>query len=740
MKVSRFSKRGTLTRRVAILIAAMMAMGVVMAPPALAVATASVGDATVTEADTGSTSATFTVSLSEANATSTTVTYETFGISATPGSDFTHTAGTLTFPAGNASQTVSVPVLGDTLDEGDETFGLAITSISNGAIANDNDGTGTILDDDPTPTISIADASVTEGQTGTKTVTATVSLSAASSRYVSVDFATGDGTATFSPGGDFHSASGRLVFEPGDTSETITLTVVSDTQVEPDETFVVNLTNAVNATLADAQGVITIVNDDTAGQPPPPPPSGSVPSISIGSAQVTEGNSGTVQTNVSVTLSAASQQYVTVDFTTTPGTATFSGADYHQTSGRLVFAPGETSKSILVTVVGDTNVESDENFFVDLSAPTNATLATSRGTVGILNDDTNSTPPPPPPPSGSTPQVSIGDATVVEGDANETRIAVVVSLSQASTGNVAVSFATMDGTARFSDADYWQTNGRVVFAPGQTSQTVIVTVVGDTRVEPNEVFYVDLSSPSGATLGKSRSTITITDDDSTTTPPPTGTPAISIGDVTVQEGDSGTVIATVTLTLSAPSNRQVAVSLTTVDGSATFDAADYWRTSGTLVFQPGETTRTLELTINGDSEVEGTENFFVDLSNPQNATIDKARGVITITDDESPATTTTRLRLVKRTRSLTAEGEVVPPQPGERMRVVLRKRKAGRFQTIATRRPVLGDALDRDGDGIFESSYEARFRRPRRGACLIKAVFPGTASHAKSVARLRFRC
>jgi hypothetical protein len=148
----------------------------------------------------------------------------------------------------------------------------------------------------------------------------------------------------------------------------------------------------------------------------------------------------------------------------------------------------------------------------------------------------------------------------------------------------------------------------------------------------------------------------------------------------------------------------------------------------------------LELTINGDAEAEGDETFFVDLSNPQNATIDKGRGVITITDDESPASTTTTLRLVKRPRSLTAEGEVVPPQPGERMKVVLRKRKGGRFVTVATRRPILGDALDRDGDGTFASSYQASFRRPGRGRCLIKAVFPGNSSHARSAARIRFRC
>src|SRR5688500_16238175 len=122
MNISRFSERGAAGSRVAILVAAIMAMGVGVAPPAFAAATASVGDATGTEGNSGSTMATFTVTIADPNATSTTVTYETYGISATPGSDFTQTAGTLTFAGGETSKTISVPVLGDVLDEADETF------------------------------------------------------------------------------------------------------------------------------------------------------------------------------------------------------------------------------------------------------------------------------------------------------------------------------------------------------------------------------------------------------------------------------------------------------------------------------------------------------------------------------------------------------------------------------------------------------------------------------------------
>jgi len=123
-----------------------------------------------------------------------------------------------------------------------------------------------------------------------------------------------------------------------------------------------------------------------------------------------------------------------------------------------------------------------------------------------------------------------------------------------------------------------------------------------------------------------------------------------------------------------------------------------------------------------------------------NATIADARSTVTITDDDAPDATTTTLTVVKKARRLVAKGTVIPPHPGDRMRVVLKKRRNGRFRTVAVNRPLLGDALDRDGDGVFESDYRTVFKRPSSGRCLVKAVFPGDADHSKSVARGRFRC
>ena len=724
-------------RSIGALVMAVSLSWVSMATPAhAAVSVASVGDVTVAEGNDNSNAAVFTVTLSESNGTST-VAYTTTNGSATAGADYTATSGTLTFGPGETSKNVSVPILGDALDEPDESFFFTLTSIQNGTFqGGDPNATGTITDDDPTPSLSITDASVTEGNSGTKTTTVSVSLSAPSSRNVAVDFATADGTATFSPGGDYHSQSGRLVFSPGETVETITLTVVSETVVESDETFVVNLSNPLNATIADAQSVITILNDDSSSTPPPP---GSVPTLSIGDAMVTEGNSGTVQTTLTLTLSEESDGFVGVDFATTDGTATFADADYHSQSGRIVFAPGETSKTITVTVVGDTDDESNETFFVDLSDPTGATISDDRGIVTITDDDTGTTPPPP---GGTTPSISIADVSISEGDENETKASVTVSLSSATTNYVSVAFATSDGTALFSDADYWSMSGRLVFAPGDTTETLTATVVGDTRDESNEVFYIDLSDPTGATIADARGAVTILDDDATVTPPPGGgVPTVSVSDASVQEGDAGTTSATVTLSLSEASAEYVTVDIATADGTATFDEGDYWELGGVIVFNPGTTSQTLQVTVNGDTVAEGDEVFYLDLASPSNATLADARAAITIVDDDPPGPSDTTLKVIKRRHRLIARGQVVPPHPGVRMRVVLKKRRPnGTFRRIDLNRPVLGEALDRDGDGVFESTYRTRFQRPARGRCLVRAVFPGDPAHERSAAQRRFRC
>ncbi|KAG1274324.1 hypothetical protein G6F65_010534 [Rhizopus arrhizus] len=158
-----------------------------------------------------------------------------------------------------ARTTFVVQVNGDTLHELNEDFFVNVTNVS-GATLTDGQGRGTIINDDAAPSLSIADINVTEGNSGTTPAVLTVTLSAASALPVQVQYATANVTAVAPT--DYTAASGTLSFPPGTTTQTITVLVNGDTTVEPDETFQVNLSNPVNASVADGSAVVTIVSDD----------------------------------------------------------------------------------------------------------------------------------------------------------------------------------------------------------------------------------------------------------------------------------------------------------------------------------------------------------------------------------------------------------------------------------------------------------------------------------------------
>jgi len=234
------------------------------------------------------------------------------------------------------------------------------------------------------PSISTASASITEGQSGTKSLVYTVNLSAVSASTITVQYATSDISAK--AGSDYVAASGTLTFAPGEKTKTISVTINGDTDYESDESFALNFSNAVNASIGTASVTGTITNDDTAPAPP-------LPSLVIGSASAAEGNSGTTPLVYTVTLSAAATNAITVNYSSADGTAT-AGSDYTSTSGTLTFNPGELTKTITVNITGDTTYEADETVKITIAGAVGATIATATGTGTIVNDDTNPTPPP----------------------------------------------------------------------------------------------------------------------------------------------------------------------------------------------------------------------------------------------------------------------------------------------------------------------------------------------------------
>ena len=273
------------------------------------------------------------------------------------------------------SRTITVPVAGDLLDEANETFTVNLTNPQPPATADITTatGTGTITDNDPTPSLVINDVSLTEGNSGTVNADFAVTLSAPSGRTVTVNYATANSTAV--QPGDYTTTSGTLTFTPGQVLKTISVPVVGDPNDETNETYFVNLSGATNATIADTQGLGTIVNDD------------SPPSISINDVSLTEGNSGTATLTFTATLSVASGKTVTVAYATADGTGDHAPADYTAASGTVTFTAGQVSRPVAIAVRGDTLDEFDETFAVNLSAPTNASIADSQGVGTILDND-----------------------------------------------------------------------------------------------------------------------------------------------------------------------------------------------------------------------------------------------------------------------------------------------------------------------------------------------------------------
>ena len=222
------------------------------------------------------------------------------------------------------------------------------------------------------------------------------------------------------------------------------------------------------------------------------------------------------------------------------------------------------------------------------------------------------------------PSISVREVVVVEGNSGTTQATFVVALSAASSQTVSFSFATANGTAT-AGSDYIATTGATSFAPGEVEKPVVVLVNGDTVDETQETFFLDISNVQNATVGSSRGNGFIIDDDG---------PTISINDVSVTEGNSGLKSATFTLTLSGPSVESIAIRAITAAGTATA-SIDYNSINAVILFQPGTVTRTVDVPIIGDTNLESNETFSVNLSDPFATTISDGAGVGTILDDDT---------------------------------------------------------------------------------------------------------
>lgn len=338
--------------------------------------------------------------------------------------------------------------------------------------------------------LSIDDVSVAEGNAGTTALNFTVSLSAPVTNTVSVQYASADGSATLA-GGDYQNAVGTLVYTPGQTSKALTVLVNGDLTLEGAETLLINLSQAQGASIADAQGVGTLNNDDAA-------------SIAISDVTQTEGDNGSTQFVFNTTLSGSVQGGFSVAVVSADGSAA-AGSDYTAiAAGQLNFAGsnGET-QSITVSVSGDSIVETNESFTLDLGTPSNPQVAVSDGSaLGTINNDDSAS-------------VAINSQTLAEGDGGSSSFVHTVTLTGSVQDGFDLPYQTADGSAQ-SGSDYTAASGTLSFsgASGQT-RPIAIAVSGDSTPEADETYFIDLGSASVAAVSNSvaRGTGTLVNDD-----------------------------------------------------------------------------------------------------------------------------------------------------------------------------------------------------------------------------------
>jgi hypothetical protein len=468
-------------------------------------------------------------------------------------------------------------------------------------------GDGNGLDDifrvelpaDPSlPSISLTDVSVSEGDAGSFQLYYTVSLSAPATVPVSFDFDTADGTALAGSDYQARNVTGQTI-GLGQSSKAVTVTINGDYAVEADEAFNVYLGNVSGARLADGHAIVTIGNNDT------------LPALSIGDVSISEGNAGTKSASFTVTLSHPAATAVSFDIASADGSAV-AGSDYVASAQTVSIAAGSTSQIVTVVINGDGVVESDESFAVNVSNVSGATVADGQAIGTITNDD-------------AYPALSIGDVTVSEGNSGTTLATFTLTLSAVAASPVSFDIATANGTA-VAGSDYVGSalTGQTI-PVGASSATFSVVINGDTAAEAHETFVVNLSNVAGATVADGQAVGTIMNDDVL---------SLSIADVSIAEGNSGTRLATFTVQLSAPAISPVTYNIATTNGTAVAPG-DY--TANALNNQSiaaGASGASFTISINGDTAIEPNETVQVNVSNVSGATVSDGSAIGTITNDD----------------------------------------------------------------------------------------------------------
>jgi len=421
--------------------------------------------------------------------------------------DYANTAIPVNFAAGETTKTIVVPIVDDTLVEGNETVNLSLTNptgTSRVSLGTQSTATLNIVDNDtpvPVGTLQFSAPTFSVNEDGTPVAAVTVTRTGSSTAAASATVNLTNGTAV-APG-DYNNTALPVTFAAGETTKTIVVPIVDDTVVEPNETVNLSLTNPTGATIGtQSTATLNIVDNDT-----PVPTSTlqfSAPTFRIREdgtavAAVTVNRTGDRTAAVSATVNLADGTAVAPD-------------DYGNSPLLVSFAAGDnTPKTIEIPVVDDTLVERNETVNLSLANPTGGARIGAQSTATMTIVDNDST-------------IEFSDPFFSVNEDGTTAAAVTVTRTGRTVGAVSARVNLTDGTA-IAGRDYINGLIAVNFAAGDnTPQVINIPIIDDALVERTETINLRLVSPTGnATIGTQRTAVlSIIDNDTAPVPPTTG--------------------------------------------------------------------------------------------------------------------------------------------------------------------------------------------------------------------------
>ena len=503
-------------------------------------------------------------------------------------------AGILSFAAGVTTLNLTVPIHGDVLAEGNETFSLTLKSATGAVLGGQKTATITLLDEEKG--IKFAASAVTANE-GAGTAVLTVNRTGNATGQLSVNYTTANGTA--SAGSDYITSNSNLVWGDGDLSaKTIAIPLADDALVEPSETFTVALSApSAGASIAGAAtATVNLTDNDSNVQ---------------FSAPATNISEKLTSVTLTVTRTGSTTYPATVAWAASNGSAT-AGSDYGSSgnstppSGLINFAAG-TSQTITLPILADTVYEGNETITVTLSSPTGATLGVNPVINVTIQDDE----------AGA--EFEQADYTVAEGAAN---IALkVIRIGAAPTATQTVKWAATNAGAT-AGQDYGTSGnaslptGTLTWPAGDISaKTINLPIINDVAGEGDESFVVTLSNFTGglASGSPNHTSVTIWDNDGE----PESILAFTQAKYLHEEAVGN---AELTVTRSGDPRRPASVKWTAANGSAT--AGSDYGIKGSVTVPSGTLNwladdggdKIISIPILDDTTTETMENFKVKLS------------------------------------------------------------------------------------------------------------------------------